>query len=71
MFCLLFRFYDRFRAKGINGEGGSAMRHFMNRSVLFLIGVICIASVALPTLAQAEKVVESNLLFRIYMGFPS
>jgi hypothetical protein len=29
------------------------MRHFMNRSILFLIGIICFGSVALPTLAQA------------------
>jgi hypothetical protein len=45
------------------------MRHFTNRSVLYLIGIICITSMALPTLAQAETVVESNLLFRIYLAF--
>ncbi len=45
------------------------MRHFMNRSVLLLIGIICIASVALPALAQAETVVESNQLFRIYLAY--
>ena len=45
------------------------MRHFMNRSVLLLIGIICIGSVAFTTLAQAETLVESNLLFRIYMAF--
>ena len=45
------------------------MRHSMNRSVLLLIGVICIASVALPISAQAETLVESNLLFRIYLAY--
>ncbi|MGW8224048.1 MAG: hypothetical protein ACWGP1_18010 [Syntrophobacteria bacterium] len=45
------------------------MRHFMNRSVLFLIGIICIASVAFTTLAQAETLVESSLFFRIYVAF--
>ena len=58
-----------FRIKGVNCEGGFAMRHFMNRSVLLLIGIICIGSVAFTTLAQAETLVESNLLFRIYMAF--
>ncbi len=43
------------------------MRHFMNRSVLFLIGIICVGSVALTTLAQAETLVESSLFFRIYV----
>jgi hypothetical protein len=37
------------------------MRHFMNRSVLFLIGTIWVASVALTTLAQAETLLESSL----------
>ena len=45
------------------------MRHFMNRSVLYLIGIICVANVALSTLAQAEKLVESSLFFRIYVAF--
>ena len=45
------------------------MRHFMNRSVLFFIGIISIGSVAFTTLAQAETLVESTLFFRIYMAF--
>lgn len=45
------------------------MRHFMNRSVLFFIGIFCIASVAVPTLVQGETLVESNLLFRIYLAY--
>jgi len=45
------------------------MRHFMNRSVLFLIGIICIASVAFTPLAQAETLEESSLFFRIYVAF--
>ena len=45
------------------------MRHFMNRSVLFLIGIICASSLALPTIAQAETLVESTLFFRIYTAF--
>jgi hypothetical protein len=40
----------------------------MNRSVLFLIGIICTVSVALPTLAQSETLVESTTFFRIYVG---
>ena len=45
------------------------MRHFMNRSVLYLIGIICAGSVAFTTLAQAETLVESSLFFRIYVAF--
>ena len=45
------------------------MRHFMNRSVLYLIGIICVGSVAFTTIAQAETLVESSLFFRIYVGF--
>ena len=45
------------------------MRHFMNRSVLFLIGIICVGSVAFTTLAQAETLSESSLFFRVYVGF--
>ena len=45
------------------------MRHFMNRSVLFLIGIICASSLALTTLAQAETLVESSIFFRIYVAF--
>jgi len=50
-------------------EKEAAMRRFMNRSVLFLIGITCIAIVAIPTLAQAEKLVESSLFLRIYLAF--
>ena len=45
------------------------MRYFMNRSVLFLIGIVCIGSVAFTTLAQAETLVEDSLFFRIYLAF--
>ena len=45
------------------------MRHFMNRSVLLLIGIICVGSLVFPTLAQAETLVESSLFFRIYVAF--
>ncbi len=45
------------------------MRHFINRSVLYLIGIICIGSVAFTTLAQAETLTESSLFFRIYVAF--
>ncbi len=45
------------------------MRHFMNRSVLYLIGIICVGSVAFTTLAQAETLVESSLFFRTYVVF--
>jgi len=45
------------------------MRHFMNRSVLYLIGIICVGSLAFITLAQAETKVESALFFRIYVAF--
>ena len=45
------------------------MRHLMNRLVLFLIGMICVASVAFTTLAQAETLEESSLFFRIYVAF--
>ena len=45
------------------------MRCFMNRSVLYLIGIICVGSLILPTLAQAETLVESSLFFRIYVAF--
>ena len=45
------------------------MKHFMNRSVLFLIGIICVGSLVLPTLAQAETLNESALFFRIYVAF--
>jgi hypothetical protein len=41
----------------------------MNRSVLYLIGIICVASVVFTTLAQAETLVESSLFFRIYVAF--
>jgi hypothetical protein len=41
----------------------------MNRSVLFLIGITCVASVALTAVAQAETLVESSLFFRIYVAF--
>jgi hypothetical protein len=50
-------------------KGGTAMRHFMNRSVFYLIGIICVASLAFTTLAQAETKVESGLFFRIYVAF--
>jgi hypothetical protein len=55
--------------KEVYGEGGSAMRHFIKRSVLYLIGIICLGSLAFTTLAQAETLVESSLFFRIYVGF--
>ena len=45
------------------------MRHCMNRSVLFLIGIICVGSMAFTTLAHAETLVESQLYFRIYVAF--
>ena len=45
------------------------MRHLMNRSVLFLIGIICLGSLAFTSLAQAETLVESSLFYRIYVGF--
>jgi hypothetical protein len=45
------------------------MRHFMNRSVLFLIGITCVGSLAFTTRAQAETLVESSLFFRIYVAF--
>ena len=45
------------------------MRHFMNRSVLFLIGIICVSSVVFTTLAQAETLVEDSIFFRIYVAF--
>jgi hypothetical protein len=61
--------HAQFRDKGVNGEGGSAMRHFMNRSVLYLIGIICVGSVAFTTLAQAETLVESKLYFRTWVAF--
>ena len=54
--------------KGANDEGESTMKHFMNRLVLFLIGIICVVSVAFTTLVQAETLVESSLFFRIYVG---
>jgi hypothetical protein len=41
----------------------------MNRSVLYLIGLICVGSVAFTTIAQAETLVESSLFFRIYVAF--
>jgi hypothetical protein len=41
----------------------------MNRSVLLLIGIICVGSVAFTTLAQAETLVESSVFFRIYVAF--
>ena len=44
------------------------MRQFMNRSVLFLIGITCVASLALSSFAQAETLVESSLFFRIYVA---
>jgi hypothetical protein len=45
------------------------MRQFINRSALFLIGIICVGSLALTNLAQAETLVESTLFFRIYVAF--
>jgi hypothetical protein len=45
------------------------MRQFINRSALFLIGIICVGSVAFTTLAQAETLVESSLFYRIYVAF--
>jgi len=45
------------------------MRHFMNRSVLYLIGIICVGSLTFTTLAQAETKVESALFYRIYVAF--
>jgi len=45
------------------------MRHFINRSVLLLIGIICVGSVAFTTLAQAETLYQSSLFFRIYVAF--
>ncbi len=44
------------------------MRHSMNRLVLYFIGIICVASVAFTTLAQAETLVESSIFFRIYVN---
>jgi hypothetical protein len=41
----------------------------MNRSVLFLIAIICVVSVVFTTLAQAETLLESSLFFRIYVAF--
>jgi hypothetical protein len=49
-------------------KGGTVMRHLTNRSVLFLVGIICVASVAFTTLAQAETLVESTTFFRIVVG---
>ena len=45
------------------------MKQLVNRLTLFLLGMICLASVTLPTLAQAEKLVESSLFFRIVAAF--
>ena len=45
------------------------MRHFMNRSILLLIGIICIASVAFCSLTQAETLLQSSLFSRIYLAF--
>jgi hypothetical protein len=45
------------------------MKHFMNRSVLFLIGIISIASVVFSSLAQAETLLQSSLFSRIYLAF--
>ena len=59
----------RFQIKGVSDEGGTAMRGFINRSLLFLIGIICVGSVAFTTLAQAETLVESQLYFRTYVAF--
>ena len=59
----------RFQIRGVSDEGGTAMRGFINRSVLFLIGIICVGSVAFTTLAQAETLVESQLYFRTYVAF--
>ena len=58
----------RFQIRGVSDEGGTAMRGFINRSVLFLIGIICVGSVAFTTLVQAETLVESTTFFRIYVG---
>jgi hypothetical protein len=45
------------------------MRHFMNRSVLFLVGTVCVASMAYTNLAHAETLLDSDLLFRINVAF--
>ena len=45
------------------------MRHFMNRSVLLLIGIICIGSIAFTTLAQAETLSTSSLFLRNTVAF--
>jgi len=45
------------------------MRHFINRSVLFLTGIICVGSLAFATLVQAETLDESSLFLRITVGF--
>ena len=45
------------------------MRHFMHRSVLILIGIICVGSLAFTTLAQAETLDESSLFLRITVAF--
>ena len=45
------------------------MRYFMNRLVLYLIGIICFVSVAFTTFAQAETLFESSVFCRIYVGF--
>ena len=45
------------------------MRHYMNRSVLFLIGIVCVGSMAFTTLAQAETLSSSSLFHRIIVAF--
>jgi len=45
------------------------MRHYMNLLVLFLIGIICVGSMAFTSLAQAETLDESSLFSRVYMAF--
>ena len=45
------------------------MRHFVNRLVLYLIGIICIVSVAYTTFAQAETLDESSQFSRVYVAF--
>ena len=45
------------------------MKHFMSRSVLFLIGIICVGSMAFTTFAQAETLSTSSLFLRNTVGF--
>ena len=45
------------------------MRHYMNRSVLFLITIICVGSMDFTTLAQAGTLSSSSLFHRITVAF--